>query len=117
MIAMRARPTVLARLRRLRHAGIVVFVLLLLIVAAERRIAELHLNQRTAAPALESEALEGDEVRVRLITLNDDKRPTIPGATGRCTPLLVRLVLEAPVTIALGRPAPRGPPAPSAPTA
>jgi hypothetical protein len=64
MSAMATRWSLLARLRRHRRAGITLFVLLLLLVAAERRVADLHLNQRTAAPAFEGEAVEGDEVRV-----------------------------------------------------
>lgn len=115
MIPMAAPPSFLAWLRGKQRAGITVFILLLLAVAAERRLAEFQLNQRSAAPAFENDAtLDGDEVRVRLIALNDDKPPTLAAAGGRSAPLRTRLTLDVPPAIALGRPAPRGPPSPPA---
>ena len=111
---MGSRPSVLAWLRRHRRPGITLFVLLLVVVAAERRLAEYHLNQRSAVPALESDdTLDGDEIRIRLVALNDDKPPTIPVVRGTFVPHHTLAALPIPPGIALGRPAPRGPPAPS----
>jgi hypothetical protein len=112
---MSASAPMLARLRRGREWGACLFVALLFIVAGERRLADAHFNYRAASPAIErAEGLDGDEIRVRLITLNDDKPPSLADA-GR---VLVAHVgaTRAPryVRAPLGRPAPRGPPAAAA---
>ena len=107
-------PSVFAWLRRHRRGGITLFVLLLLVVAAERRLAEFHLNQRSALPAFESnDTLDGDEIRVRLVVLNDDKPPTLPAVSGTFAPHRTHVAVLLLPVLALGRPAPRGPPAPS----
>jgi hypothetical protein len=114
LIEMGSRPSIFAWLRRHRRGGITLFVLLLLVVAAERRLAEYHLTPRSAAHALESnDTLDGDEVRVRLVVLNDDKPPTLPAASGTFAPHRPHVAFPFPPALALGRPAPRGPPAPS----
>ena len=112
MGVMGSSVTVLARYRRHGRTGVGVFVLLLLLAGAERRLADAHFNLRTAAPGLEShDTLDGDEIRVRLVVLNDDKAPVVADA-------FISLAREALYAIAdhcssstLGRPAPRGPPA------
>ena len=102
---------VLAALRRSRAGGAAFFVLLLLLVASERRLAEAQLNARPVTVALESDdVLDGDEVRVRLVVLNDDRAPVIPDvfrvqSAATPTPIVSRAESRA-----LGRPAPRGPP-------
>jgi hypothetical protein len=54
------------------------FVALVLLVGGERRLAEAHFNTRTNVVGLENDdALDGDEIRVRLIVLNDDRPPTV----------------------------------------
>jgi hypothetical protein len=111
MSAMRPFVPVLARLRRHRRAGVALFVGLLCLVAAERRLAEAHGNRHTRAPSFESEAvLDGDEVRIRLTVLNDHARPSLPGVSGTIAFETSNTVAVHPDSPALGRPAPRGPP-------
>ena len=96
---------------RARAGGACSFVLLILLVGAERRLADAHFNLRTAVVSLESdEVLDGDEIRVRLIVLNDDKAPTIADVGRTAVPLVARIVPTRRPSLALGRPAPRGPP-------
>ena len=107
---MRASSTALASIRRYRAFGTVLFVVLLVVVMGERRLADLHFNLRSAGTAIESnDVLDGDEIRVRLIILNDDTSPTLPPAS-RPLGLAVRPSAEDPDSRALGAPAPRGPP-------
>jgi hypothetical protein len=102
---------VLACARRYRTLATWLFVLLIGLVAGERRLAEAHFNLRSAAPGLESnDALDGDEIRVRLIVLNDDKAPTIPDVSAVFVCDVVRAHAQRLDSLALGRPAPRGPP-------
>ena len=115
IIVVRQAPTALASFRRHRPTGIAFFVLLVLVVAGERRLADLHFNLRTAAPGLESDdVLDGDEIRVRLIVLADDTPPTVPHVSRAIGFAVVRAPSEAPDSLALGSPAPRGPPVPRA---
>lgn len=107
--------TALARYRRHRAFGIALFVLVVLLVGAERRLADAHFNLRAAAPGLESDdILDGDEVRVRLIVLNDDKLPTLADVSGTIAHERLHAIAQRCAFLALGRPAPRGPPASSA---
>jgi hypothetical protein len=54
------------------------FVALVLLVGGERRLAEAHFNARTSVVGLENDdSLDGDEIRVRLLVLNDDRPPTV----------------------------------------
>ena len=108
---MKRSLTVFERFRRDRGLGIAFFILLVLLVGVERRLAEAHFNLRTAAPGIESNSLDGDELRVRLIVFNDDKAPSL--ADGDRTPAFqgVQTFKEHWISLALGRPAPRGPPA------
>jgi hypothetical protein len=98
--------------RRHRPFGIAVFILLIFLVAAERRLAEAHFNLRTAVPGLESDdVLDGDEIRVRLIVLNDDKPPRLSHVSSTLARETVPSFVQRYISLALGRPAPRGPPA------
>jgi hypothetical protein len=87
------------------------FVVLLLLVAGERRLADAHFNARTGGLGIENDdALDGDEIRVRLIGLNDDRPPTARLHVG-----MVRVTLHVdrparPCLELVGRPAPRAPP-------
>ena len=113
-----ARSSMLPWLRGTRRIGIPLFVALLLLAGAERRLAEIHLNLRGGGPTLESDdTLDGDEVRVRLVALNDDKAPTVLALVHRFTPRRTHVTPAIPPAIVLGRPDPRGPPAPSTPLA
>jgi hypothetical protein len=111
MSGMKRSVTALERYRRHRVAGIAVFVALVLLVGVERRLAEAHYNLRTAAPGLESgDSLDGDELRVRLIVLNDDNPPALPADSDALSPERVDTPAPHCISLALGRPAPRGPP-------
>ena len=111
MIGMRSAMT-LVSLRRHGTGGVWFFLLLMLLVAAERRLSEAHFNLRTWTVGFESaDALDGDEIRVRLIALNDDKPPSLFVA-GHV--IIAEVVHASPPRfdcVPLGRPAPRGPPA------
>ena len=111
MVAMSPGLTVLELLRRQRSTGTWVFVLLLLLVAGERRLAETHLNHQKAEASVErDDVLGADEIRVRLIILNDEAPPTLPDITlGRTVPI-AHPIVSLPASVALGSPAPRGPP-------
>ena len=111
MVGMRS-ATVLASLRRQGAGGVWFFLLLMLLVAGERRLSEAHFNLRSWSVGFESaDALDGDEIRVRLIALNDDKPPSLFEA-GRTFAFEVVHATSPRVDRApLGRPAPRGPPA------
>jgi hypothetical protein len=112
-MTMSSAPTALAWFRSQRVAGPWLFALLLLLVGAERRLADAHFNLRTAAPGLESnDVLDGDEIRVRLVVLNDEALPTLPDLDAVLTFPVVHPPLSLPASVALGSPAPRGPPAP-----
>ena len=110
-MTMSSAPTALAWFRCQRVAGTWLFVLLLLLVGAERRLAEVHFNLRTAATGLESnDVLDGDEIRVRLVVLNDEARPTLPDLDVPLAFTVAPPPLSLPASVALGSPAPRGPP-------
>ena len=81
----------------------------------EITLSEAHFNLLSFAPGLESnDTLDGDELRVRLLGLNDDKPPTLPDVVS--APTLAPVHASAPrcASRALGRPTPRGPPSRSA---
>jgi hypothetical protein len=112
MTVMSPAATVLVSCRRYRLGGTWLFVLLLLVVAGERRLSEVHFNLRSAAASLESaDALDGDEIRVRLIVLNDDKPPSLPTAGGVLLSKVAHATAPQVDCVPLGHPAPRGPPA------
>jgi hypothetical protein len=68
-------------------------------------------NQRSVAPGFESgDVLDGDEIRSRLILLNDDKAPTLLDVTRAAISSAFLVVPPRRPSLALGRPAPRGPP-------
>jgi hypothetical protein len=73
-------------LARFRYRTVVawLFVALILLSAAERRMAEAHLNDQSSAPGIESnDTLDGDEIRVRLVLLGDAVVPTVARVTQR----------------------------------
>ena len=112
MIGMRSAMT-LVSLRRHGTGGVWFFLLLMLLVAGERRLAEAHFNLRTwTTVGFESaDALDGDEIRVRLIALNDDKPPSLFDAGRVFAFEVVHATSPRVDRVPLGRPAPRGPPA------
>jgi hypothetical protein len=111
MAAMRPSAPLLASFRRHARPGIALFILLLVLVAAERRLADAHFNLRSAATGFESpDVLDGDEIRVRLIVLNDDHSPVLPADSTALVSDVACAAAPHPDCVALGRPAPRGPP-------
>ncbi|HEY3097532.1 MAG TPA: hypothetical protein VGL14_01395 [Methylomirabilota bacterium] len=65
-----------------RHRAVAVGCLLLvLLVASERRLAEVHLNRLSASPVFENDdLLDGDEIRVRLSAVVPDvQEPDLSG--------------------------------------
>ena len=112
MIGSAAVRASLDRLRAHRVAGIWLFVGLLCLAAAERRLSEVHLNLRVAEIGFENEdVLDGDELRIRLVALNDEQLPIVSGAGPAFEP---PAFVGAPSTygrLVLGLPSPRGPPA------
>jgi hypothetical protein len=111
MTPMKWSHTGLGYFRRDRGPGVAFFIFLVLLVGVERRLAEAHFNLRTASPGIESTNLDGDELRVRLIVFNDDKAPAVTDRHATPTFHGVHAFKESLVSLALGRPAPRGPPA------
>jgi hypothetical protein len=98
------------RLRRFRLAAVWSFVTLVLLVSAERRVAELHFNLRVAGNVLENgSVLDADEIRTRLIILSDDKVPTIPRVARLAAPA-VGPRHARPALLLLDASASRGPP-------
>jgi hypothetical protein len=98
-------------LRRGRTVGVWLFVSLMLLVSAERRLAESHLDLRGGGIGIESdEALDGDEIRVRLIVLDDKIQPAIRHSAP--VPALYELSLTpaVPCSRALSCPGARAPP-------
>ena len=111
MIGMLGAMT-LVSLRRHGTGGVWFFLLLMLLVAGERRLAEAHFNLRSWTVGVESaDALDGDEIRVRLIALNDDKPPSLFDAGRVFAFEVVHAASPRFDRVLLGRPAPRGPPA------
>ena len=65
--------------------------LLVLLVGAERRLAEVHLNRVSSSPAFENDdLLDGDEIRVRLtLHVEDVRQPVVPAAPLTWEPLFL----------------------------
>jgi hypothetical protein len=98
----------------MRRAGAWCGIVLMLLVAGERRLSEMHFDLRAWGEGLDrADALDGDEIRVRLIALNDDKPPSLSDAGRVLTREIVHAPVASPDIVPLGRPAPRGPPASS----
>jgi len=112
VIGLAAARASLDRLRAHRVAGIWLFVGLLCLASAERRLSEVHFNLRVAGVAFENDdALDGDELRIRLVALNDEQLPVVlaAGPAFELCPFV-----SAPSACGLrvlGLPSPRGPPA------
>lgn len=106
---------VLACLRAGARLGVALFIALLLLVCVERRLAEAHFDLRSAVPGLENDdALDRDEIRVRLVAVKNDQLPVLP----RCGSAFVGCVTAPAAGVRAdtvpGVPAPRGPPLASA---
>ena len=85
-----------------RHRAVAVGCLLLvLLVASERRLAEVHLNRLSASPVFENDdLLDGDEIRVRLsAVVHDVHEPDLSGilhVVWRPAPSAVREAIPTP---------------------
>jgi hypothetical protein len=105
--------SLLARLRRGRRVGVGIFIAFLLLVGLELRLAEMHHNLRSAGPGLESvDSLDGDEIRGRLVILNDERPPTLPIAAIGAVGMAVLGSIAPPYFTLVGQPKPRAPPVP-----
>ena len=104
-------PAVLTRLRVHAALGAWLFATLVVLVSGERRLSEVHLNRLSAAPVFENDdALDGDEIRIRL-TLFADAEPPIVSPTVARLPLspAARPPLKPSIVIVDGH-SPRAPP-------
>jgi hypothetical protein len=104
----------LPQLRAGRTVGVWLFVVLMLLVSAERRLAEAHLDLRAGGMGIESdEALDGEEIRVRLTALNAKAPPSVQRSAP--VPALYGLAQAPAVPRSRARTcqSARGPPAPS----
>jgi hypothetical protein len=102
----------LARFRS--HAAIAASTLglLVLLTITERRLAEITFNRFTATTSFQNhDALDGDEVRVRLILRVDANPPALSVTVAQIPDRLVAAVPNAaPMRVVLDRHSPRGPP-------
>jgi len=65
-------------LRRSRAIAVGCFCALVLLVSAERRLADVHLNRLSSSPAFENDdLLDGDEIRIRLTLVAGDGLPPV----------------------------------------
>ena len=99
-------------LRRYRAIAVGCFCVLVLLVGAERRLAEVHLNRLASWPAFENaDLLDGDEIRIRLAAVGAVvQAPDLTGVlrvVWRPAPTAPRTVVAAPPVDASS---PRGPP-------
>ena len=79
-------------MRRPRQWGAWVFVALVLLVAGERRHADAHFNLRSTDLVFENdEALDADEIKIRLIGHADAALPTAPVAVARAVEIVPSL--------------------------
>ena len=86
-------------LRRVRAIA-VGCLLLVVLVAGERRLAEVHLNRLSASPVFENDdLLDGDEIRVRLsAVVHDVHEPDLSGilrVAWRSAPIAPREAIPA----------------------
>ena len=98
-------------LPRYRSLGAWLFMVLLLAASAERRLADAHFNLQTAGLAFgNSDLLDADEIKVRLL-LNTDSVIPVPPLLG--SPLVVSVLRHPAAVLALrdgDLPSPRAPP-------
>jgi hypothetical protein len=96
-----------------RTCGVWLFLALLLLASAERRLADLDFNGRVAGAGLERSDLDGDEIRDRLKACNDGQLPAPPhgsdAVTSGASPSSTPRFDSTPH----GPLPPRGPPAPA----
>jgi hypothetical protein len=101
------------RLRRGRAIAVGCFCGLILLVGAERRLADAHLNRLSSSPAFENDdLLDGDEIRIRLTLLaSEGLPPVLPTAQLAWQPARATDA-EAPPPAPLSWSSSRAPPAP-----
>jgi hypothetical protein len=112
MRAIEPLTSLLILVRRHRHIlGIGALVVLTLLVSVERRLAEIQSNFRSTARGFENDdSLGADEIRVRLITLNDGCPPSLPVAAARVVCSVIQCALQRPRFDPVTWPEPRAPP-------
>jgi hypothetical protein len=96
------------------HAAIAASTLglLVLLTISERRLAEIRFNRVTVTTSFQNhDALDGDEVRVRLIFRSDADPPVLPVTIAQVHDRLVAAMPNAaPVLVVLDGHSPRAPP-------
>jgi hypothetical protein len=104
-------PAMLTRLRVHAALGACLFAALIVLVTGERRLSEVHLNRLSSAPVFENDdALDGDEIRIRLTLHADAEPPIVSPTVTRLAPAAVpRRPLMPSIVIVDGH-SPRAPP-------
>ena len=104
-------PGLLPWLRVHAALGACLFAALVLLVSGERRLAEVHLNRLSAAAGFENDdALDGDEIRVRLTLFADAEPPVVSPTVTRVEQHAAVLPAVKPSFVILDDHSPRAPP-------
>lgn len=110
------RYTGLGVLWAYRRAGVWLFLALLVIMVGERRLGDLHYMLYSLG-SLElgfyADAIDGDEVTLRLVAVDDASPPTAPAPASPLVRAGAPLICADIPPRSIESPAPRGPPAPS----
>ncbi len=88
----------------------VLFALLLWVVNAERRLAELDLDWQGDVLLENDEGVDGDEILTKLVFVDDVTRPVAPPLLGLVGGKIVSLIPAAVPLLVVGRSDPRAPP-------
>jgi hypothetical protein len=100
-----------------RRTGVWLLLALLLVAAGERRLADIHYNLYFLSLGDggldDDDSINGDEVALRLVALDDAQLPAVVAPASPLVPLCAALVCTSIAQRSIESPAPRGPPAAS----